>query len=357
MIKRTYFQHSWLKYLWLLLCICAGGLLVPAQVAAKDYVSARAYWEDTSGQATLAQAQQQRLTPYQGVLNRGYTHAVHWVRLHIEGADPAVVGDKLVVRIHPVFLDRITLFDPADPTPGVARVTGDQTAWTDAEWPSSNHGFLIPVQSQARDIWLKLQSTSSHFMVVEALSQPEARRLDHLQELIYSITVGVLFVFWAWMLIAWLNDRDPLNGVFVIKQSVMIIYTLAYFGYHRTMLGEWLAPDVLDRAFNYANIAAAGATIWFERHLICEYSLPVWVQRLVRSVVWLIAIPLGLMLAGQTKLAMQSNLILLGLFITLPLFLAIFFIRDEPSSRAYRFPRYVVIGYYAILTSFVLVSV
>jgi signal transduction histidine kinase len=331
--------------------------MLPAHAASKDYVSARAYWEDPSGQATLAQAQQQRLTPYEGVLNRGYTHAVHWVRLHIDGADPAVVGDKLVVRIHPVFLDRITLFDPADPTPGVPRITGDQTAWADAEWPSNNHGFLIPVQPQARDIWLKLQSTSTHFMVVEVLSQTEAKRVDHLQELVYTITIGLLFVFWAWMLIAWLNDRDPLNGVFVTKQSVMIFYTLAYFGYHRTLLGDWLTPEMLDRLFNFAIIAAAAATIWFERHLIGEYTLPLWVQRLVRSVVWLIAIPLGFMLAGQTKLAVQTNLILLGLFITLPLFLAIFFIHDEPSSRAYRFPRRVVIGYYAILTSFVLASV
>jgi signal transduction histidine kinase len=267
------------------------------------------------------------------------------------------VGDKLVVRIHPVFLDRITLFDPADPTPNTVRMTGDQTAWSDAEWPSNNHGFLIPVQLQARDIWLKLQSTSTHFMVVEALSQPEARRVDHLQELVYTITVGVLFVFWAWMLIAWLNDRDPLNGVFVIKQSAMIIYTLAYFGYHRSLLSDWLAPHALDLVFNYANIVAAGATIWFERHLISEYTLPLWVQRLIRGVVWLIAVPLAFMLAGQTKLAVQSNLILLGLFISLPLLVAIFFIHDEPLSRVYRFPKRVVIGYYAILTSFVLVSV
>ena len=290
-------------------------------------------------------------------MNRGYTDSVHWVRLHIDGADTAMVGDKLLLRIRPVFLDRITLFDPADPNPTRARVTGDLTSWSDADWQSSNHGFLIPAQAQAHDIWLKLQTTSTHFMVVDALSLSEAKRLDHVQELIYTSCIGVLFFFWAWMLIAWLNDRDKLNGVFVIKQSMMIVYTLAYFGYHRILLSEWLAPSALDSFFNYANIGAAGASIWFERHLISEYKLPVWVQRLLRTLVWLLAVPLVLMVSGHTRLAMQTNLILLGVFVSCPLVLALLFIRDEPSKQAYRFPRIWVIGYYTILTSFVVFSI
>ena len=331
--------------------------MLPAQAIAKDYVAASAYWEDRSGQATFEQAQQQDFTPYQGTLSRGYSQSVHWVRLRIDGADTALVGDKLVLRIRPVFLDRITLFDPAEPTPKRPRVTGDLTPWNEAEWQSSNLGFVIPVQPQARDIWLRLQSTSTHFMVVQAVSLPEAKRLDHIQELLYTISLAVLFVFWAWMLIAWLNDRDTLNGVFVVKQSMVMIYTLAYFGYHRTLLSDWLAPETLDRVFNYANIAAAGASIWFERYLLCEYTLPVWVQRLIRSVVWLIVIPLALLMLGYTQPALHANLILLALFICLPVVLAIVFIHDEPSALVYRLPKKMVIGYYVVLTSFVVFSV
>jgi len=331
--------------------------MLPAQAIAKDYVSASGYWEDRSGEATFEQAQQQSYTPYQGTLSRGYSQSVHWVQLRIDGADPALIGDKLVLRIRPVFLDRITLFDPAEPTSKRPRVTGDLTPWNEAEWQSSNLGFVIPVQPQARDIWLRLQSTSTHFMVVQAVSASEAKRLDHIQELLYTISLAVLFVFWAWMLIAWLNDRDKLNGVFVIKQSMVMVYTLAYFGYHRTLLSDWLAPEALDRVFNYANIAAAGASIWFERYLLCEYTLPVWVQRLIRSVVWLIVIPLAMLMLGYTQPALHANLILLALFICLPVVLAIVFIHDEPSALVYRLPKKMVIGYYVVLTSFVVFSV
>jgi signal transduction histidine kinase len=354
---QTSLQRSLLKFWLALLCVCASWVALPAHASAKDYVSASAYWEDRSGQATFEQAQQHTFTPYQGILNRGYTSSAHWVRLHIDGADTPVAGDKLVLRIRPVFLDSITLFDPADPNPKRPRVAGDLTPWSEAEWQSSDFGFVIPAQAQPRDIWIRLQSTSTHFMVIDALSLAEAKRLDHIQELVYTSSIGVLFFFWAWMLIAWLNDRDKLNGVFVVKQSMMIVYTLAYFGYHRIVLSEWLTPETLDRFFNYANIAAAGTAIWFERYLICEYTLPMWVRHSIRSVVWLIVIPLVLMMAGQTQLAMQINLILLGIFITLPLVLAVLFIHDEPSPHAYRFPKMVVIGYYGILTSFVLFSV
>ena len=162
--------------------------MLPAHAAGKDYVSASAYWEDTSGQATFEHAQQQPYTPYQGTLSRGYSRSVHWVRLRIDGADSAVVGDKLVLRIRPVFLARITLFDPADTSPNAKRprVTGDLTSWSEAEWQSSNLGFVIPAQPQDRDIWLKLQTNSTHFMMVQAVSTSEARRMDHLQGLGYN---------------------------------------------------------------------------------------------------------------------------------------------------------------------------
>jgi len=80
-----------------------------------DHISERAYWTDTSGLAGIGQAQEQIFTPYQGVLSKGFTNAAIWVRLTIKpntttaNADSA---DKLVLRIRPIYLDEIQLFEP-----------------------------------------------------------------------------------------------------------------------------------------------------------------------------------------------------------------------------------------------------
>lgn len=59
-----HFHRSLLKFLLALTCVCAGWVVLPAQAMSKDYVSARAYWEDPSGQASLEEAQQHSLTPF-----------------------------------------------------------------------------------------------------------------------------------------------------------------------------------------------------------------------------------------------------------------------------------------------------
>ena len=72
-----------------------------------EHILARAYWQDTFAQATFETARQQAYTPYQGILSRGYTDSVHWVRLTI-AANPQPLG----LRVTPAWLDSITLFDP-----------------------------------------------------------------------------------------------------------------------------------------------------------------------------------------------------------------------------------------------------
>ena len=105
--------------------------------SATEHITARGYWEDTTAQATFEQAQVQQYTPFDGVLGRGYTQSATWIRLTIT---PPADEDELVLRIRPVYLDEITLYDPLDTT-GKPRKVGDTTNYKDSEYKSLSHTF------------------------------------------------------------------------------------------------------------------------------------------------------------------------------------------------------------------------
>lgn len=65
----------------LLSAFCLVSLVLPTHVAAKDLVSARSYWEDAQGQSTFDDAQTQSYTSYDGILAKGYSDSVFWLRL------------------------------------------------------------------------------------------------------------------------------------------------------------------------------------------------------------------------------------------------------------------------------------
>lgn len=162
------------------LCLCAllwgGGL---GAVLAQDRILERAYWTDTTGQASFAQARLAAYTPYSGVLSKGFGKQAQWVRLQIDAVDSDDT-DTLVLRIRPVFLDSITLYDAADLAKGrEARSTGDSIPFLSTEFESLHHTFVIPAQTSPRTVWVRLATTSTHLMHIEALSPREMLRQEH----------------------------------------------------------------------------------------------------------------------------------------------------------------------------------
>ena len=234
----------------LLSAFCLLSLVLPTHVAAKDLVSARSYWEDAQGQSTFDDAQTQSYTSYDGILAKGYSDSVFWLRLRVEPVAAVQASEKLVLRVRPSFLDQVVLFDPADTTRTGPVNAGDMTAWAESEYQSLNHGFLIASLPQARDVYLRVSSTSTLMIHVEVLTQLDASRLDHTQELIYSVGTGLIVMFLAWVFVSWLNDRDHVNRAFVIKQLASILYTVGYFGYFRVFFGESVSPTGINLLFN-----------------------------------------------------------------------------------------------------------
>ena len=162
---------------WLVLSLLAG-LFNGNAWAAQDRIVSRAYWDDPTASASVEAAREQIYTPYSQVLSRGYTDSATWVKLRIDPTGIEDANEALVVRIRPVYLDEIDLFDPLDAS-GKTRKTGDLIAYGQEEYRSLAHTFVIPAGQQARDIWLRVKTHSTSMLHAEVYTQHDMLAKEH----------------------------------------------------------------------------------------------------------------------------------------------------------------------------------
>ena len=338
-------------------------LLASASVSAvaevHNHISQRAYWEDTSDQATWQQAQNATFTPYDGILSRGYTPHPIWIRLELTPTKKSSATDKLILRIRPVYLDAIALFDPLD-TSGKLRTTGDQTEYRDEEYKSLSHTFVIPAGNQPRTVWLQLKATSTTLMHVEALSLQDMQNDEHRMMVSYYFSLSLILIFLIVVLLNWINYREFLYAAFVIRNAIYFVYTASFFGFHRYLLDGWIDARVIDLSYNWLIVGTTAFSFWFETRFLSEYKPPQWVRNVFKLMgLWSIS-AFVLLALGQTNLALKVNMMLNGAGIIILLVLAIAFI-DDKKAATYRsaslLQKKFVVGYYLILMAFLLFSV
>lgn len=145
---------------------------------AQDHITERAWMEDTSRQMSWSEVQKQELHPFAGLLSKGFGDSVIWLRLRVDpdmAPKPVLMPERLVLRIRPVYLDNIRVYDPLSPD-GLSGVTGDIHPPSHAELQSLN--LLVPIArgTEPRDIWLRLDSSSTRQIDVQALNEDSLRQ-------------------------------------------------------------------------------------------------------------------------------------------------------------------------------------
>lgn len=346
------------RCLWIMGFVFA--LLGPASVWAKDHIVDKAYWTDRTGQASFAQAREASYTTYTGVLSKGFSGDMQWIRLKID-AVPANGPNTLVLRIRPVYLDTITLFDPAELDKGHApRTAGDTTPLLSTEFESLNHAFVIPALQAPRHVWLRLSTTSTQLLHAEALTPRDMLREEHELLLVYSALLALIFSFLVWVFMAWLRDRDSVNGAFVLRQTVLLLYTASYLGYHRLLLAGFLEPRTQDSLYGWLVLLATALSFAFEYRLLSEYVMPRWGHYLMRSVLSLSALAMLLMLTGQTPVALYLNMVINGAGLCVVLLIS-FAVQPVAADRdrpfIYHLPTTALRAYYVAVFLFLALSI
>jgi signal transduction histidine kinase len=352
-------QLSWLQRLGWVFGLALALLGLPC-LAAQDHILDRAFWTDTTGTASFDQARSADYTPYTGVLSKGFSRHVQWIKLRVDGAQPGTT-DSLVLRIRPVFLDHITLYDPVDLVEGkVARSTGDRSPFSTTELESLNHTFVIPAQPTSRDVWLRLSTSSTQLMHVEALTSRDMLRDEHFLWLAYSALLAVLFSCLLWVFISWLQDRDPVNGVFVLRQIVLWLYTASYLGYHRILMAGVLEPPAQDFFYNSLVLLTTALSVLFEYRFLREYLMPHWGHWLFRALLLSSGVAMGLLIAGATRSALSLNMVLNAVAL-LSMLMVAWRVRlphsGDSQTHSYQLPKFAVVSYYIVLIAVLALSI
>lgn len=312
----------------------------------------QAYWEDASGQADFAQARTQTYTPYDGLLNRGYTTSVIWVRLHVQPPADLVPGERIVLRIHPNYLDQITLYDP-QASSEVPQQVGDRVDPALQAIASIDFAFVLapsPTPGAMREVWLRLQTTSSAVLGIEVTNESRFHVRESQTQLMAYGVLALLGVLWAIALSHWLQDRELLTALFLLRTLVYGIGAMLLFGLGRSLLHVWVRPALLDQAFNYMVIGGALLSSMFEIRLLQEWGLKSWALRCAQ-LMWLIqSFALGCLWFGAAHLALLINAQTLVWGIVLFPYVSIFGLRETNSQvngLRVGLSRKLLIGYYS----------
>ena len=301
--------------------IVSGLLLIVLSIPVKtlwadDAITERSVFDDVTARLSFQQIQDEDFTPWTDILSRGYGTSALWIRLRID-PKPALADEPLVLRIRPGYLDEVRLYDPAYQSLGV-EVTGDHYPIEQDRYRSLNANLVIPAGEKPRNVWLRLVSSSSRLLQVEALSRDESLRLDRRQEIPYSLYLAFLILTVVWAAAHWLMRHDRLLLLFTLKQTIGLVYMTGYLGYSRAFwpvvltgvnagqLTDWILPlyTSLGCLFDYTLLRVSRAHPKGLKFLLC----------LAASVV--LEYLLLLLDRPQTAFMLNATVVLLGTCLT-----------------------------------------
>lgn len=344
---------------WLMrLCVWMG-LFWAVHAAAQDHITQRSWLEDPSGQLTWTEVAQQRGQSFEGVISLGFGEAPVWVRLRIDPKAqpaPSQADEPLMLRIRPVYLDDIQIFDPL--------VGGQIGVIGDLHHPRGQFfeglDFVVPIArgDAPRDIWLRLSSSSTRQLAVQAVNHDALHHMTSSQQLIFALYVSVILLFSIWGWVQWLFSREKVIGAFALKQAAALVFALGSLGYTRAFWpSDWPAAW-LDTTTTLSSIFAVSAAIYFHISLILEFEPPPWVGYLLRVPMLLVPTKLLLVFFDHSMLALRINMV--EILLTPFLFLgAVSLARVWDQQENLEKPvlaRWVVIGFYSLLVLILLVA-
>lgn len=303
-------NRSWLRYLALVFVFflaCAGG---SGSAHAHDYIAERGWLEDPTGQLTWAEVQQRATQPFAATLSRGYGTAAVWLRLRIDpSAHPAPPGpmQDLVLRIRPVYLDEIVVFDPLAPG-GRAGVVGDRLHPRLDTLQGTD--FLLPIArgDAPRDIWLRLTSTSTRQIYVQALDRRDLNVVTMRSNLLSSLYVGVALVLLVWGIVNHHLHGEAVMGLFVLMQLTSGLYALSALGVLRVFWPMAWSADTLSLLGSVFSVLVVGGGIPLHIRFLRDLQPPAWAMGLLYAMLGLVGVNLVLLALGQEILALQNNM-------------------------------------------------
>jgi signal transduction histidine kinase len=343
---------------WLVMTLL-GWLLLSGHVHAKDHITQRAWLDDPGAQLSWPEVQSQPFQPFQGMLSQGFGDSVIWLKLRI---DPDAFrpsqqdSDRLVLRIRPVYLDDIRIYDPLSSL-GLVGQTGDLHHPRLEEFQGLDMMLPIARGKQARDIWVRMASKSTRQIDIQALNVDDLSPRILKQSLVFSVYLGLVALLAVWGLVYGAFSREALIGAFGIKQVFALLFAIASLGHLRAFWPENWPAWLVNELTIFFSIFAVSSAVLFHVLLIREFKPPRWIQLMLWAMLALLPLKLLILAFGWTTLALQVNMkevLLAPLIFLVSVFLSKGWDQGSPQRPALSKP--VVVGFYVIMTSFLLMA-
>jgi signal transduction histidine kinase len=287
-----------LLFAWVQACTVS----VSAQTTVAPSPMAFAGWLDKAGTATVDTVQEQAIwEPFTGWKSWGYGPEPVWLRITVP-ASSSVDAPSNILIVRPPYLDRVTFFDPAA---GVVRRAGDALPSREDALGSVLFTFEVRARTEARDVLVKLQTSSARLVHLSLMPLAEAQSFTRWVEWATGSTLLLSLVFTVWALVQWRVSRDRVTAAFAFKQFLVTAWGFLLLGFARVTVGEAFEEGVLTQLSSLAGCLLVCAVLWFFASLLAEYAARAWMLRVLWAGGWL-ALGLALFsIVGPTHLAMR----------------------------------------------------
>lgn len=174
-----------------------------------DSIVERAYWNAPQKGLSVEQAMGGDYQPFSQFLGIGNHERDVWLRLSID----VVGGDPMVLQIQPMVLESVEVYQQADD--GTWKVSRSGTALPFEDRCCRTFNTVVPLlpsseaESVRRTVYVRLDTITSGVMV-EAVSDRQARRLDTLLVLVGGLYVGLMILMLVISVLAYVITRDSL---------------------------------------------------------------------------------------------------------------------------------------------------
>lgn len=247
---------------------------------AREHIVGQEFVEDKTGSWTLQEARAQQATAFTGLLAKGYGPSAIWVKLRIDPklSDGSKTGG-LFLRIRPMYLDTIQLYDEADgfaPRPSI----GDRHPASAQDEPAPFHLLKLKRSDTPRDLWLRIESTSSRLAYFEVIDEQSLRKSKLKIQSAGSIYLAIIAMFMVVGFSQAIIRSDRLNWSFAIYQVVAFVHGALSLGYGRWWTEGWLAPWVLDRVYSLTVVCLTFTVLLFSIAVLQDNARGRFRQRL-----------------------------------------------------------------------------
>lgn len=341
---------------WLLAVVLCLLPISASWAAHAELVVERAWLEDVGGTLDWDAVRELPMTPYEGVLSAGYGAAPVWLRLRIDATHEAP-GDarRLYLRVRPLYLDHITLYDPLQ-QPARRAPLGDRHPVSAQSEPTTTFLFELPIGSGPRDVWLRVLTTSTRLIYAEVLTPAELRRSEARINHFGAAYLGVLGIFFLWGLTQLLTQPDRLMLAFLFHQGGALLLGASFLGYPYLYASPYLPDGAVDMITSTLVIVASAAAVVFSHYLLNELGPARWRSRVMGVILAISVLLLVAVWQGQVTLALATNMLLILIVPVINLVLALLSrarVRDPAMAGL---SKRVVVGFFTVTLLFTLLA-